>query len=103
MRSIAILFLVFVAGLFLGGEFRAGVEIARLFRAILWPPGDGKAVQMGFVAGGQLHRAAFHFDEAVRFEPLAQRRLDAAPAQKERAAIGVDIGVPERARFHVFP
>ena len=88
---------------FLGGEFRAGVEVERLFRPAFRPPGDREAVQMCLVAGADLHRAAFHRDEALISKPAGQRGLHAIAALQEGAAIGVDVGVPEGARSHDFP
>jgi hypothetical protein len=58
---------------------------------------------MCLVARADLHRAAFHRDETLISKPAGQRGFHAAPPDQERAAIGVDVGVPERAGQDDFP
>ena len=88
---------------FLGGEFGAGVEIECLLAPAFGAPLHGEAVQMCLVARADLHRAAFHRDETLISKPAGQRGFHAAPPDQERAAIGVDVGVPERAGQDDFP
>jgi hypothetical protein len=78
----------------LAGEFGRGVEVE-------WPPlpvrtGQlgGEGMQVRLVAGRHLQGRRLHLDEAPRLEPAADRPLDAAPRQQERAPVLMLVGVP---------
>ena len=77
----------------LAGEFRRGVEIAPLGRAVGLDQLGGEAMQMRLVAGRDLQRAAIHLDEAAVRKPVADGGHDAVPRQEEGAAVGMAAGI----------
>ena len=71
----------------MAGEFRRGVEVARLAVAAGADQFGGEGVEMRLVAGRDLERRRLDLDEALGLEPAPQRRGDPVPPEQERPAV----------------
>jgi len=77
-------------------EFGGGVQIARATCAVIVADGGFKGVQVGFIAGADLHGVGVGFEKALGLEPVAEGFLDTVAGKERRAAVGVAGAIPPR-------
>src|SRR5262249_10184434 len=75
-------------------EFRRGMEIAGLARAIRIDERRLECMEVSLVAGRDLERPAVGLDEALLREPGPDRGHDAPALHEERPPVGMDFGTP---------
>ena len=87
----------------LAGELRRGPQVKRLPLAAGPDQLGGEGMQMGLVAGGNLERGGFHFDEIVAGKPGPHGGGDRPTRPQEGLTAGMDSGKPKRRAFsHIY-
>ena len=77
----------------LGREFRRGVEVAPLGRAVGLDQLGREGMEMGLVSRGDGKGRAIDLQEIALAEPVADGGDDTVPRQQEGPAVGMAVGV----------